>query len=102
VTAIGGKDAVIAYVEKASADSRVKVTRVDDKGARRGDATIPAGKGDASDVSLVALDDGFVLAWVDTRDGNGEVYAAKLRNDLSIATSTRITNAPGSTAIYGA
>ena len=94
-TSASGKDAVIAYVAKEGSGARVKVTRVDDKGARRGDAQIPAGKGDASDVSLVAVDDGFVLAWVDTRDGNGEVYSAKLRNDLSTASFTRVTNAPG-------
>jgi hypothetical protein len=95
VTSPSGKDAVIAYVAKEGAGSRVNVVRVDDKGARRGDAQLPGGRGDASDVSLVAVDDGFVLAWVDTRDGNGEVYAAKLRNDLSTATFARVTNAPG-------
>ncbi len=95
VTSPTGKDAVLAYVAKEGAGSRVNVVRVDDKGARRGDAQLPSGKGDASDVSLVAVDDGFVLAWVDTRDGNGEVYAAKLRSDLSTASFTRVTNAPG-------
>jgi hypothetical protein len=90
-----GKDAVVAYVAKDGAGTRVNVSRIDDKGARRGDAQLPGGKGEASDVSLQAVDDGFVIAWVDTRDGNGEVYAAKLRNDLSTASFTRVTNAPG-------
>lgn len=95
VTAPNGKEAVIAYVAKDGATSRVNVVRVDDKGARRAEGPLPGGKGDASDVSLVAVDDGFVLAWVDTRDGNGEVYTAKLRSDLSTVTFTRVTNAPG-------
>jgi hypothetical protein len=53
------------------------------------------GKGEASDVSITSVDDGYVVAWVDTRDGNGEVYAAKLRSDLSTVSWARITNAPG-------
>jgi hypothetical protein len=95
VTSPNGKEAVLAYVSKEGATSRVNVMRVDDKGARRAEGPLPGGKGEASDVSLVAVDDGFVLAWVDTRDGNGEVYTARLRADLSTVTFTRITNAPG-------
>jgi hypothetical protein len=91
----GAKDAVLAYVVKEGAGSRVVVTRVDDKGARRAEAQLPGGKGDASDVSLVAVPDGWFVAWVDTRDGNGEVYQAKLRADLSTASFMRVTNAPG-------
>jgi len=95
VASPGGKDAVIAYVGKEGAGSRVNVVRVDEKGARRAEGPLPGGKGEASDVSLIAVDDGFILSWVDTRDGNGEVYTARLRADLSTVTFTRITNAPG-------
>lgn len=95
-TSANGKEAVLAYVAKEGAGSRVYVARLDDKGARRAEGPMPGGgKGEASDVSIVALDDGYVVAWVDTRDGNGEVYAAKLRSDLSTVSWARVTNAPG-------
>jgi len=91
----GPKEATLAYVAKDGSGARVHVARIDDHGVKRADSALPGGaKGDASDVSLALVDGGTVVAWVDTRDGNGEVYAAKLGNDLTGA-QTRITNAPG-------
>jgi hypothetical protein len=104
----GPKEATLAYVAKDNAGARVHIARIDEHGARRADTALPGGaKGDASDVSLTMVDGsaaggtsqtrtdgGFIVAWVDTRDGNGEVYAAKLGNDLT-GPQTRITNAPG-------
>ncbi len=97
VSGPGPKEATLAYVAKDGASARVHVARIDDKGARRADVALAGGaKGDASDVSIVGVDGGFVVAWVDTRDGNGEVYATKLGNELgSSSGQLRITNAPG-------
>ena len=39
-------------------------------------------KGDASDVAIAWAGDGWLVAWVDSRDGNGEVYASKVDRDL--------------------
>lgn len=40
--------------------------------------------------------DGFVVAWVDTRDGNGELYAARINKDLEkTVVDKRLTNAAG-------
>ncbi len=96
-TSNSGKEAAIAYVAKDGGGSRVYVARLDEKGVRRNEAPLAgSGKGEASDVSIAAVDDGYVVAWVDTRDGNGEVYTAKLKGDLSIVSGgTRVTNAPG-------
>lgn len=92
----GAKEATLVYVAKEGGGARVHVARVDDNGARRSDTTLAGGaKGDASDVSIVAVDGGFVIAWVDTRDGNGEVYAERLGNDLTSGPAVRVTNAPG-------
>jgi hypothetical protein len=90
----GPKEATVVYVAKDGA--RVHVARVDDHGVKRADVALAGGaKGDASDVSIVAVDGGgFVVAWVDTRDGNGEVYTCKLAHD-ACGPQTRITNAPG-------
>ncbi len=91
----GPKEATIAYVAKDGAGARVHVVRVDDHGARRADIALPGGaRGDASDVSVVAVPGGYVVAWVDTRDGNGEVYACRVSGDQP-GPELRITNAPG-------
>jgi len=93
-TAPNGKEVALAYVSKDQT-ARVHLVRLDDKGARRGETMLGGPRGDASDVSIIATADGYVVAWVDTRDGNGEVYAAQLGADLAGIRETRITNAPG-------
>lgn len=46
-----------------------------------------------------AAAEGFVLAWVDTRDGNAEVYVAKVDRQLNkIVPDRRVTSAPGDSA----
>ena len=90
-----GTEAVVAYVAKEGGNARVHLTRLDEHGARRGDATLGGSSGEASDVSIAAVKDGYVVAWVDTRDGNGEVYAAKLGPVLGLVGETRVTRAPG-------
>jgi hypothetical protein len=43
--------------------------------------------------------EGFVVAWVDRRDGNGELYAARVNRDLEkTVIDKRITQAPGDAA----
>ncbi|HSQ67009.1 MAG TPA: hypothetical protein VLM85_27515 [Polyangiaceae bacterium] len=93
----GPNEATVAWVSRDGARGRVHLARIDARGARRGGELVLGGaKGDASDVSLVATSKGLVVAWVDTRDGNGEVYAASVPADLSRAgREERITNAPG-------
>ncbi len=70
------------------------MARLDDRGARHGEVTLGS-RGDESDVSIAAAGGGYVVAWVDTRDGNGEVYVEKLDASLSPGRETRVTNAPG-------
>jgi hypothetical protein len=91
----GPKEVSIAYVAKDGSVARVHVAHIDEHGARRSDIALPGGpKGDASDVSIVTVPGGHVVAWVDTRDGNGEVYACKITGDVP-GLQVRITNAPG-------
>jgi len=53
-------------------------------------------KGDVSSVAMAWTGDGWLVAWVDGRDGNGEVYATKIDRELTrVAREERITNAPG-------
>ncbi len=71
----------------------------------------PSKDGVPSEVSDVAIayapatdpgkgsDDGWVAAWVDTRDGNAEVYAARVDRTLrKVVNDRRITDAPGDSA----
>jgi hypothetical protein len=74
----------------------VHVARVDGRGRHLDDAKITHGRSAASDVAVAWAGDGWLVAWVDTRDGNGEVYAAKLdRNLRRVGHEERITRAPG-------
>ncbi len=88
--------AAIAWVAREGGDPQVHVTRVDKRGKRQNDVQLTTAKGDAADVAIAWSGGGWIVAWVDWRAGNGEVFATKLSTDLSrIAREERITEAPG-------
>jgi hypothetical protein len=92
-------EAAIAWVALDGRDSQVHIARVDSHGHVLKEAQITKVKGDRSSVAIVWADEGWLVAWVDTRDGNGEVYATKMdRNLKRIAPVRRITDAPGDAA----
>ena len=88
--------ALIGWVARENGDPEVHVTRVDRRGKRQNDVQLTTTKGDAGDVSVLWAGSGWLVTWVDGRDGNGEVYATKVGLDLTrTAREERITNAPG-------
>ncbi len=88
--------AAIAWVAREGGDPQVHVTRVDKRGKRQNDIQLTTTKGDAADVAIAWAGGGWLVAWVDWRGGNGEVFATKVGPDLSrIAREERITDAPG-------
>jgi hypothetical protein len=88
--------AAIAWVARDSGDPQVHIAHVDARGHRTSEVQLTTDKGDASDVALAWAGDGWLVAWVDTRGGNGDVYATKVDRDLQrIAREERITKAPG-------
>jgi hypothetical protein len=91
--------AAIAWVGRDAGDPQVHVTRMDLHGKLLRDVQLTTAKGDASDVAIAwagDAEDHWVVAWVDARDGNGEVYATTLdRDGRTIGRGQRITNAPG-------
>jgi hypothetical protein len=88
--------AAVAWVGREAGDLQVHVSHVDRRGRRMNDVMLTSAKGDAGDVALGWANGGWLVAWVDTRDGNGEVYATKVGLDLGrIAREERITTAPG-------
>lgn len=91
--------AAVAWVGRDGGDAQVHVARMDKRGHRANEVQLTTAKGDASDVAIAWAGDGWLVAWVDTRDGNGEVYATKVARDLQrVAREERITNAPGDAA----
>lgn len=96
------KDACLAWVARDAGDPQVFVTRVTAEGKRDVQQMLTRAKGDASDTAIAWAGDGWVVAWVDGRDGNGEVYAAKVdRNLRKVVQDTRITNAAGDASDVG-
>jgi hypothetical protein len=102
-------EAALAWVQRERGESQVYVTRIGPDGeslGQRGVTTVPRKKGkttsEASDVAIAYAGgeggggDGWITAWIDTRDGNAEVYAARLDRSLNkVVPDQRITNAVG-------
>jgi hypothetical protein len=78
-------------------DRQVHVAHLDRAGRRTKEIELTTrARGDVSGVAMAWAGDGWLVAWVDGRDGNGEVYATKIDRDLTrVAREERITNAPG-------
>ena len=88
--------ALVAWVARDGGDPEVHLARLDARGKKTGEIRLTDAKGDASDVTLTAVEHGFLVAWVDGRHGNGEVYAARVGLALNrIGREERITNALG-------
>jgi hypothetical protein len=97
--AAGGKPedgAAIAWVARERGVAQVHVTRVDRTGRKTNDIQLTGEHGGTSDVAIVWAGGGWTVAWVDARDGNGEVYAARLDLGLNrTSKEERLTSAPG-------
>lgn len=121
-----GEAAVAWVAREKSGEAQVFVTKLGDDGAKLAQKKVtvmPRKKRDGvpsecSDVAIAyapgagagadvkapkaaAADtgDGWILAWVDTRDGNAEVYVAKVDRSLKkVVPDRRITSAPGDSA----
>lgn len=125
LAAVPGKkpEAVVAWVASDKGTPQVFVTKVDQKGQKVAQKKVTvierAKKKDAAEGTSFAFDvaiadspvvrapgreagsgtDGLVLAWVDTRDGDAEVYAARINRDLEkTVVDKRITSAKGDAA----
>jgi hypothetical protein len=90
--------AAVAWVgARDETDRQVHVARLDRAGRRTKEVELTSrAKGEVSSVAMAWTGEGWLVAWVDGRDGNGEVYATKIDRDLTrVAREERITNAPG-------
>lgn len=89
-------DALLAWVGHDAGQTQVFATRLGKDGKKLAQQMVTRSKGGVSDVAVTKVDDGWLLAWVDGRDGNGEVYLTKLDRSLNrTLPERRITNTPG-------
>ncbi len=78
---------------------QVFVTLVNAQGQRKQLKMLTHSPGEVSDIALTRLDSGWVVGWVDERDGDPEVYAMKLADNLVPMTGEqRLTQAKGGAA----
>ncbi|MGC4093560.1 MAG: hypothetical protein QM756_37810 [Polyangiaceae bacterium] len=75
------------------------VTQFDKNGAKLAQRMLTHKKGELSSIALCWVGDGWVVAWVDGRHGDPEVYATKIDAKLNrTAPEQRITSAQGAAA----
>lgn len=105
-------ETALAWVAREHGEPQVFVTKLGPNGeklAQKGVTVVSrkrkqAPMSDASDVAVAyagggANGDGWITAWVDTRDGNAEIYVAKIDRSLTkVVPDRRITDAPGGAA----
>lgn len=86
----------LVWVALEQGDPEVHVSHLDKTGHRISDTLLTTVKGEARDVTVRWVGDGYMVAWIDGRDGVLEVYATKLNAAFErITRQTRITNGPG-------
>ena len=88
--------AALAWVKRDSGDPQVHLALVDRHGKRLREVQLTSAKGDAGSVSIVAVEGGWLVAWVDGRNRGGEVYAVRVDAKLDkISREVRVTSAAG-------
>jgi hypothetical protein len=91
-----GGDVMAAWTGLDAGQPQVFLTLVGPDGARRSQRMLTRKSGDASDVAAVPVGKGWVVAWVDERDRDPEVYVTRVDDKLArIGSEHRLTNAPG-------
>ncbi|HEX9622414.1 MAG TPA: hypothetical protein VF989_19855, partial [Polyangiaceae bacterium] len=92
----GGTGALLVWSAIDGGKPQVFATLLDARGNKIQQRMITRGAGDVSDVVAARVEDGWVLAWVDERDSDPEIYAVKLDDHLGTRVAEqRITNSPG-------
>jgi hypothetical protein len=77
-----GADAGLAWTGVDQGRTQVFLTRVGPDGQKKAQRMVSHGKGAASDVAVAGTADGWVVAWVETREKEVEVHAATVSAKL--------------------
>jgi hypothetical protein len=92
-------DAVLAWVGKDAGIGQVFVTRLSRTGEKQTQRMLTRSKEGCSDVALVRHNDGFIVAYVDSRAGAAGVYVTKVGKDLQrIGNDRLVSEAKGETS----
>ena len=83
-------EAALAWVGKDAGISQVFVTRLSRSGEKQAQRMVTRTKEGCSDVALVRHKDGFVVAYVDSRDGKAGVYLTKIGKNLEPIGAERV------------
>ncbi|MEO7035004.1 MAG: hypothetical protein ABI548_13935 [Polyangiaceae bacterium] len=90
------KDALVAWAGLDGGQPQVFLTLVDALGKKISQRMLTHKNGDLSDVATLQTGADYLVAWVDERSSDPEVYATKVNHALNrIAPEQRITQAPG-------
>ncbi|MEP7050659.1 MAG: hypothetical protein ABJB12_09915 [Pseudomonadota bacterium] len=90
------KDALVAWAGLDGGQPQVFLTLVDTLGKKTAQRMLTHKTGDLSDLATLQMGADYLVAWVDERSSDPEVYATKVNHALNrIAPEQRITQAPG-------
>ena len=94
--AAAGKDALAVWTGLDKGEPQVFLTAVAADGKRGQQRMLTRKSGEASDVTGLLVDGGYLVAWVDERSGDAEVYASRVNRALEKASpEQRITTSDG-------
>ncbi|HSC86641.1 MAG TPA: hypothetical protein VLC09_05195 [Polyangiaceae bacterium] len=79
-----GRPTLLGWSALDGGKPQLFVTLVDEQGKKVKQRTLPRPGGEVTDVTVMALARGFLVAWVDDRSGHGEIYAAQLDERLEL------------------
>jgi hypothetical protein len=90
------KELLAAWFGVDNAQPQLFVTLLGEGGKRLQQRMLTRKSGDGSDAAALALDTGYLVAWVDERSGDPELYAVRLGRRLeSLSPEQRLTHADG-------
>lgn len=94
--AAAGKDALAVWTGLDKGEPQVFLTSVGLDGKRGQQRMLTRKSGEASDVAGLLVDGGYLVAWIDERSGDAEVYASRVGRALEKAgPEQRITTSDG-------
>jgi hypothetical protein len=92
-------DLLVAWAGVDQGVPQIFLTLVAKSGDRLNQHMLTRKKGDLGEIAATWVGDGWIIAWVDERSGDLEVFAAKVDTKLNrVGLEQRITEAPGAAA----
>jgi hypothetical protein len=92
----GDREALLAWAALDNGQPQVFLTMVGEDGRRLRQKMLTRSPGEVSDVDVTSVGGEFLVAWVDERHGDPEVYATKVDRLLrSLSPERRVTQATG-------